>query len=168
MNRFWSRVEKTPTCWLWLGSRDQRGYGTMRFQGRNQRAHRIAYQLAVGPIPEGLLACHHCDNPSCVRPDHIFIGTMADNIRDCVNKGRHGSVTKPESQVRGDQNGARKHPERLARGERHGMIKHRPTHCKRGHPLVMRRGHGIYQICRTAKQRERRALASPGEKGGEG
>jgi hypothetical protein len=71
-------------CWIWTGSRTSRGYG----QYRKTTAHRYSWILANGPIPEGLFACHSCDVPSCVRPDHLFLGTQIDNMRDAVAKGR--------------------------------------------------------------------------------
>lgn len=92
------------------------GYGIIRVAGRNVRVHRMAYELAHGPIPDGLLVCHHCDTPPCVRPDHLFVGTVIDNIRDMDEKGRRGSAS-------GDHSGARTHPERQVRGTRHGMAR---------------------------------------------
>ena len=88
MERFWAKVNKTETCWLWMGARNERGYGNVRINGRTVRAHRLAYELLRGPIPAGMVICHHCDTPACVNPDHLFIGTMADNIRDRDEKGR--------------------------------------------------------------------------------
>lgn len=84
-DRFWARVEKTETCWLWSGGRDPDGYG--EFNGT--RAHRASWELHNGPIPNGLWVLHHCDNPPCVRPDHLFLGSSADNTADKVAKGRH-------------------------------------------------------------------------------
>jgi hypothetical protein len=88
-SRFWAKVQKQDgdQCWLWTASVDEHGYGEINVNG-TKRAHRIAYELTYGPIPEGLFACHKCDNPQCVRPDHLFLGTMKDNMRDCANKGR--------------------------------------------------------------------------------
>lgn len=95
--RFWRRVQKTDSCWTWVGSLDGHGYGQIRASGPRDvtlmilRAHRYSYELHVGPIPEGLNVCHHCDNPRCVRPDHLFVGTARDNAIDMVRKGRNWS-----------------------------------------------------------------------------
>lgn len=80
--RFWSKVDRSGECWLWQGATVTGGYGLFRRDGHNQLAHRVAYELAYGPIPSGLLACHHCDTPACCRPDHLFLGTHDDNARD--------------------------------------------------------------------------------------
>ena len=88
--RFWSKVDKSGDCWLWTGARDHRGYG--RFQvGRRHGtvlAHRLAWELHYQPIPDGILVCHTCDNPPCIRPDHLFQGTQRDNMGDASAKGR--------------------------------------------------------------------------------
>lgn len=89
---FWDRVDKTGECWLWTGARARKDYGAVRFQGRQQPAHRVAWQLTFGPIPGGLFVLHHCDNPPCVRPDHLFLGTQADNMADKVAKGRQARL----------------------------------------------------------------------------
>ncbi len=85
--RFWSKVRKTNSCWLWLGATDGR-YGQIWVNGRNERAHRISWEMLNGVIPEGLDACHTCDNPRCVNPSHIFLGTAHDNAVDAESKGR--------------------------------------------------------------------------------
>lgn len=87
--RFWRRVTLSPGCWEWQGGRGTRGYGRYSpRRGHSQYAHRYAYQLAFGPIPEGYHICHHCDNPPCVRPTHLFAGTASDNAKDMWAKGR--------------------------------------------------------------------------------
>jgi hypothetical protein len=89
--RFWANVQKTANCWLWTGSMTQGGYGRIfnAQKGVTQYAHRIAWELHFGTIPTGLLVCHHCDNPRCVRPDHLFLGTIRDNAYDMVAKRRY-------------------------------------------------------------------------------
>ena len=87
--RFWSRVDRSPGgCWEWTGRRARGGYGEIWWHGRDQRSHRVAWELLEGPIPEGLFVCHHCDNPPCVRTSHLFLGTALDNNRDRQAKGR--------------------------------------------------------------------------------
>lgn len=88
--RFWSLVEKTDGCWAWKGYTQEGRYGHfMVTPGHRQGAHRVAWQIAYGAIPDGLHVCHRCDNPSCVRPDHLFLGTHRDNMRDMVARGRN-------------------------------------------------------------------------------
>lgn len=88
--RFWSKVDKGPSCWLWTRARDHRGYGIFSIASRNQVASRVAWMLTHGPIPDGLNVLHRCDTPSCVNPDHLFIGTQRDNLQDMDSKGRRG------------------------------------------------------------------------------
>jgi hypothetical protein len=88
---FWARVDRSAGeegCWLWTGGLNHHGYGTIKIHGKTTRAHRLAWELTYSPIPEGMCVCHHCDNPSCVRPDHLFLGTQMDNIQDRHTKGR--------------------------------------------------------------------------------
>ena len=95
MERFLRSFSKTEgdSCWLWLKRLDRDGYGQMTFHLDNdiimvKKAHRVAYEILVGEIPTGMCICHKCDNPSCVNPSHLFLGSQADNIRDMVNKKR--------------------------------------------------------------------------------
>lgn len=100
LRRFWSKVTKGDGCWEWHGARFKQGYGILTIGGKSLLAHRVSVELSTGkPIPEGMLVCHHCDNPPCVRPDHLFVGTDGDNVRDCVQKGRN----RNQSMTRGRQ-----------------------------------------------------------------
>ena len=89
MLRFWSKVEKSEGCWTWTASRDPIGYGTFGFDGKVRKAHRVAYVLAFGEIPEGHHILHSCDNPPCVNPAHLRSGTRKDNMQDALKRGRH-------------------------------------------------------------------------------
>jgi len=89
--RFWDKVDvrEVNECWEWLAYKDgYSGYGQFGIHGRKWQAHRVAWILTYGPIPEGLHCCHHCDNPGCVNPYHLFLGTNRDNHLDAVRKGR--------------------------------------------------------------------------------
>jgi hypothetical protein len=90
--RFWHLVIKGPNCWGWSGH-TREGYGVLTIgPNRQGKAHRFSYELHNGPIPDGMDICHHCDNPPCSRPDHLFLGTQKDNQADMIAKGRGKSV----------------------------------------------------------------------------
>ena len=85
---FWSRVDKSGECWLWLGHKNADGYGTVKREGRTQVASRYAYVITHGSVPDGAFVCHRCDNPQCVNPAHLFLGDALANNRDAIAKGR--------------------------------------------------------------------------------
>lgn len=137
--RFWPYVDKTGPipehrpelgpCWIWIRARTGRGYGQISLHNVRIYTHRVSWELENGPLPDGLSVLHHCDNPPCARPSHLFTGTQLDNMRDAALKHRvhegdaHGSKTHPESLPRGDQHYARRNPELIRRGERTGVAK---------------------------------------------
>lgn len=88
-----------PGCWTWTGSKNQHGYGHIRFAGRYWYAHRIVYALTYGETPAGMVVRHTCDNPACVRPDHLLVGTQADNQRDMALRDRNGRAKVTNAQA---------------------------------------------------------------------
>ena len=98
VSRFWSRVEKTDGCWLWIGGLTPKGYGRFRMWGREYRAHRISYYIATGTYPGDLQVCHSCDVRHCVNPDHLWLGSDFHNMSDMVSKGRHVPAYKPRAE----------------------------------------------------------------------
>lgn len=117
-DRFWPKVNRSGgpnACWEWLAHRNASGYGVFRtsstMHGKTGLAHRFAWQLSHGEIPDGLFVCHSCDNRGCCNPSHMFVGTNHDNVQDKMLKGRHVSLS-------GAQHPLRIRPERAARGER--------------------------------------------------
>ncbi len=144
--RFWSRVklpENRDECWIWVGSKSEDGYGRLVTKGQNTKAHRLSWWLFCGDIPAGLLVCHHCDNPLCVRYGHLFLGTVKDNALDAKAKGRIAV---------GDRTGSRKYPERRPRGMRNGMYTHpetRPAKLTASEVLDIRRKYKPYKYTTT-------------------
>lgn len=138
---FWLRVEKGPDCWSWSGRRDPFGYGVVQLGLGKPRtgAHRASWEIHNGPLPQdedkkrGTCVLHKCDNPACVRPDHLFLGTRADNSHDAQRKGR---LNIPEK----------------------GWLRNR-THCPNGHLFdesntYLYRGARLCRACRVINQRE--------------
>ena len=112
--RFWEKVRKTNQCWIWEGARNRLGYGEIGMNGKVCKAHRVAWELVNGEIPPQKMICHACDNPQCVRPEHLFLGDGVINMQDAQKKGRLAT---------GSKNGRHTKPYATARGERNGLSK---------------------------------------------
>lgn len=136
--RFWSKVDRSNPdgCWPWLGGcfvKDGWRYGAFWDGINNRLAHQVAWEIANDePFPDGMQGNHTCDVSLCCRPDHVYPGTQADNMRDMANRGRslkgdrHPLRLHPEYAAWGHRNGAYTHPERMPRGENHW--RHRSNH----------------------------------------
>lgn len=113
---FWHFVDKRgpSECWEWKGSKVAPGYGRIKLKGKASRAHRLSYEINIGPIPDGMLIRHMCHNKSCVNPAHLEPGTEQDNKDDDIARGMV---------FRGDEHWTRAAPSRVLKGERHGMAK---------------------------------------------
>jgi len=115
-NRFFSKVNKTPTCWIWNGAirGGQCEYGNMRINNKRKLAHRLSWEIHYGHIPNNKFVLHKCDNPICVNPEHLFLGSWDDNNKDRMNKGRSAT---------GKKHGFYLHPECVPKGEKHFFSK---------------------------------------------
>jgi hypothetical protein len=127
--RFLQKTTKTDSCWLWTGALNSQGYGSIGVNGKSVSAHRFSYELYVGEIPAGMVVCHSCDVRHCVNPEHLWVGTTADNNRDMFTKDRNGSSSRKR------------------------------THCRRGHSFdefgvyeKQRKNGTVDRICRECKR----------------
>lgn len=130
-SQFWAAVDRSGganQCWPWTRalSATTHGYGIVARERGNERAHRVAWTLTCGPIPDGLLVCHQCDNPPCCNPAYLFLGTPSDNMRDAERKGRTrnwGSPGVTPVVYSGDRHWTRTQPHRIPRGSARAMAK---------------------------------------------
>lgn len=128
---FWKNVDRAPghgpngDCWIWIGHTDKDGYGHFRFGGKMVRCHRLVLSFINGEVSPDKLVCHKCDNPPCVNPDHLFLGSSLDNQRDMSLKGRRRIIGKPWTRQQREKIATRfkENPELRARGERSGRAK---------------------------------------------
>lgn len=93
LNNFYTDLSKINECWNWEKDLLD-GYGRVKYKSKMHLAHRLSYRLLIGDIPTGLFVCHHCDNRKCFNPNHLFIGTNDDNMKDMIKKGRHKAWAK--------------------------------------------------------------------------
>lgn len=101
--RLYNKIKKTPACWLWTGVKNNKGYGLFFFDKKLKLAHRVLWEITNGNIPEGVHVLHRCDNPACVNPSHLFLGSQKDNMVDMTEKGRNKNAI-----FLGEQNGRAK------------------------------------------------------------
>lgn len=105
--RFWEKVKKTSTCWLWKASVNTQGYGQIMIDKKPRGSHRVSWELAHGSIPNNLWVLHKCDNPPCVNPDHLYLGTAKDNADDMISRNRQNNV-RPKNPAIGSRHGRSK------------------------------------------------------------
>lgn len=105
--RFWSRVNKSGDCWIWTGCTTGNGYGAIQYNGKQEGTHRVAWMMVHGSIPKGMMVMHACDNPLCVRIDHLSLGSLQENVQDMVAKGR-ASRSGPRRPAKGERNSGAK------------------------------------------------------------
>lgn len=138
-SRFWGKVEKTSRCWNWKGCKDKNGYGSIFVKSPNKTmsVHRLSFKLANGFLPRKLDVCHTCDNPGCVNPKHLWVGTAKENIQDCIKKKRFS--------------------------DHHGKYLKERTHCPKKHlydkenTYVRKTGGRACRACHRQRTRERRS-----------
>lgn len=141
--RFMEKVRITNSCWEWTSSLVGKGYGFFWHTKGDRLAHRLAYTMFNGPIPPGLCVLHYCDNPPCVNPGHLYLGTIVENNADRDSKGRtargitHGSRTKPNRVARGERSGQAKLTEDNVRSIR-AAIATGESHCALGRQYGVR------------------------------
>ncbi len=146
-DRFWEKVKKTTDCWIWTAAAQPFGYGKFVVKKGSSPvgAHRLSYEMEIGPIPEGMQVLHRCDNPACVKPDHLFLGTQADNIRDMRGKGRWKYKAR-------DQSGERNPNSILTNAEVAAMLQDLSNG---GRPVSVARKYGIqYRTLWAIRQRK--------------
>ena len=136
IDRFFTKFTKLTKsdCWEWQGNRDTSGYGTTKRKGKVHKAHRLSYTIHNGEIPYGLCVCHTCDNPPCVNPKHLWVGTQRENQLDCNKKKRrakgisHRSHLYPSQTPKGESSGMSKLTEENVRFIKNNLSKHTQTH----------------------------------------
>jgi hypothetical protein len=147
-----TKINEATGCWEWTARKDPRGYGKFHINGRENGTHRLMYSLTKGDV-SGLCVCHSCDNPSCINPKHLWLGTQQDNMRDAVQKKRHGAVKKTHCkhghEFNEENTGRKKKSGRrycktcnmsrnllVTNGRTMGQHRRDMTHCKFGHEFT--------------------------------